>query len=236
MPNSVLYLVCFILAGVGAWVVARFAYRWGMVDIPSDRSSHTQPIPKGGGIGILAAFFVSTLYVGIPSSFWIPSSLLALFSFCGDRIEFSTKLRLSLQFIAAIVLLFGINGGSQNQISSFLLTLAMAVFIVGTANFYNFMDGINGIAGITGVVAFGLMAFFASFSGADSSFVILTTCIALACLGFLPFNMPKAKVFMGDVGSIFIGFVFAAMVVVVSKNFLDFICLASFLFHFMQMN
>ena len=103
---------------------------------------------------------------------------------------------------------------------------------MGTANYYNFMDGINGIAGITAVVGFGLLAFYASTSGAEHSFVILSICIALSCLGFLPFNMPKARVFMGDVGSILVGFLFAAMVVMLSKSFLDFVCLAGFLFPF----
>jgi len=108
----------------------------------------------------------------------------------------------------------------------------MAIFIVGTANFYNFMDGINGIAAITGIVVFGLFAIYMTFASIDRPFIQLSICIALSCLGFLPFNMPSAKVFMGDVGSILLGFVFAGMVVIISKGFLDFICLASFLFPF----
>lgn len=108
----------------------------------------------------------------------------------------------------------------------------LAVFVVGTANFYNFMDGINGIAGITGIVGFGLLAFYSFLSGVDSSFVTLGICMSLACLGFLPFNMPRAKVFMGDVGSILLGFVFAGMVIWLSRSLFDFICLSAFLFPF----
>lgn len=103
------------------------------------------------------------------------------------------------------------------------------LYVTGTANHYNFMDGINGIAG---VVAFGLLAFYASNSGVEHCFVVLSICMSLSCLGFLPFNMPKAKVFMGDVGSVLLGFVFAAMVVLLSKSFLDFLCLAGLLFPF----
>ena len=62
------------------------------------------------------------------------------------------------------------------------------------------MDGIDGIAGITGIVAFGLIALFGVLSGANDSLLILAGCMGFACLGFLPFNMPKARVFMGDVG------------------------------------
>jgi len=94
------------------------------------------------------------------------------------------------------------------------------------------MDGINGIAGITGVIGFGLLAFYASNFGADHCFIILSICMSLSCLGFLPFNMPNAKVFMGDVGSILLGFVFAAMVVWLSRDALDFMVLSAFLFPF----
>ncbi|MDD5154280.1 MAG: hypothetical protein PHR03_06405, partial [Desulfovibrionales bacterium] len=88
------------------------------------------------------------------------------------------------------------------------------------------------IAGVTGAVAFGLLALSAFLSGSASSFVTLAICMSLACLGFLPFNMPRARVFMGDVGSILLGFVFAAMVVYLSKSLIDFICLSAFLFPF----
>ncbi|NIM03667.1 UDP-N-acetylmuramyl pentapeptide phosphotransferase, partial [bacterium] len=81
-------------------------------------------------------------------------------------------------------------------------------------------------------VGFGLLALSSFLSEGGKSFAVLSTCIFLSCLGFLPFNMPNAKVFMGDVGSILLGFVFAGMVIFLSKDFLDFICLASFLFPF----
>ena len=243
MPNSVLYLVSFILAGVGAWVVARFAYRWGMVDIPSDRSSHTQPIPKGGGIGILAAFVLSSLLLNIPSGFWLPVTVLALISFYGDRFELSLRCRLPVQLGAALVFLstglfcdyhpaLFLSIFPLSPLHSILWMLFLTVFIVGTANFFNFMDGINGIAAITGIVGFGLLALYSFLSDRDSLFVVLSICISLSCLGFLPFNMPKAKVFMGDAGSILLGFVFAGMVVWLSKSLLDFVCLAAFLFPF----
>jgi UDP-N-acetylmuramyl pentapeptide phosphotransferase/UDP-N-acetylglucosamine-1-phosphate transferase len=76
------------------------------------------------------------------------------------------------------------------------------------------------------------LALFNVLSGGDSSFSVLSICIALSCIGFLPFNFPKSKVFMGDVGSILLGFVFAAIVVTLSKSLLDFVCLAGFLFPF----
>ena len=85
---------------------------------------------------------------------------------------------------------------------------------------------------ITGIVGFGLLSLFKMISGGEKSFAFLSIGISPSCLGFLPFNMPNAKVFMGDVGSILLGFVFAAMVVVLSKSIFDFVCLASFFFPF----
>jgi len=229
VESFILYTTCLILGGAGAWVISKFAPQLGLVDHPNERSSHAVPTPKGGGIGIGAAFVLSSLVLKIPIVFWLPATILALISFYGDRFAISPKFRLPIQFIAALIFV---------QLSAFSLQLSafslffLVVFIVGTANFYNFMDGINGIAAVTGVVGFGLLALFAWLSGSSPSFLILAICISLSCLGFLPFNMPKAKVFLGDVGSILLGFVFAAMVVYLSKSLIDVICLSAFLFPF----
>lgn len=229
MEKFVLYISCLILGGAGAWIIGKFAPQLGLVDCPNERSSHAVPTPKGGGIGILAAFVLSSVTLNIPAGFWLPATILALISFYGDKFPISPRFRLPIQFMAALFLVH--LSAFSLQLSTFSLFF-LAVFIVGTANFYNFMDGINGIAGITGVVAFGLLAFFAFLSKADASFVTLAICISLSCLGFLPFNMPKAKVFMGDVGSILLGFVFAGMVIWLSKTLFDFLCLSAFLFPF----
>ena len=235
MSESGFYLLCLLsaaLGGFGAWAIKQAAFRLGLIDLPNPRSSHQRPTPKGGGLGILAAFVVASIFTQIPSIFWIPAALLALLSFFGDKLDLSPRLRLPLQFVAAIVLLAGLGQFQFDQIKGLALIIPLAFFIVGTANFYNFMDGINGISAITGIVAFGLLAVFGFSLEGRSPFAMLSVCISLSCLGFLPFNMPKAKVFMGDVGSILLGFVFAGMVVALSKGFLDFLCLASFLFPF----
>ncbi|MEW6328017.1 MAG: glycosyltransferase family 4 protein [Thermodesulfobacteriota bacterium] len=229
MESFILYITCLILGGAGAWSIGKFAPRLGLIDCPNERSSHAVPTPRGGGVGILAAFVLSSLTINIPAGFWLPATILALISFYGDKFSISPKIRLPIQFIAALFLIQP--SAFSLQPSAFLL-FSLVVFIVGTANFYNFMDGINGIAGITGIIAFGLLALSTSLSGEAPSFVILALCISLSCLGFLPFNMPKARVFMGDVGSILLGFVFASMVIRLSKNLLDFICLSAFLFPF----
>lgn len=234
--------------GAGAWIISKWGINLSLLDKPNSRSSHAMPTPKGGGVGILVVFILASLVLRIPANFWLPATFLCLFSFFGDKVELSPKLRLPIQFIASLILLVPIlffnsttflshhalisNTPFILLLLSIIFLLLLSTFIVGTANFYNFMDGINGIAGITGIVSFGLLVLYASHSVPDAPLVVLAICISCACLGFLPFNMPKAKVFMGDVGSIFLGFVFAGMVVYLSKNLLDFICLAAFLFPF----
>ena len=236
MDNLVLYICCLILGGAGAWFVLRWGQALDLLDISNGRSSHAGVVPKGSGLGILGAFFISSLILNIPASFWLSATFLALFSLLGDKVELSPKFRLSVQFIAAIIivlpLLLSDSFTDLSPLTSVLCFFFLSVFIVGTANFYNFMDGINGIAGITGIIAFGLLSWFAVSEGADSQIIDLSLCVTFACVGFLPFNFPNAKVFMGDVGSILLGFVFAGMVVLISKDMLDFICYCALIFPF----
>ncbi|MCK5310821.1 MAG: glycosyltransferase family 4 protein [Desulfobacteraceae bacterium] len=203
-----------------------------MTDVPNERSSHTKDVPKGGGIGILISFVLSSIVLNIPKAFWIPALVLSVISFFGDRIELSVKFRLIMQFVCSIIFLTNLFFLSQINLLAWSLILPLAVFIVGTANFYNFMDGIDGIAGISGVIGFLFIAVFGYLSGVDTNYIVLALAIAFSCVGFLLFNIPKAKVFMGDIGSILLGFVFACMVVVLSGTLLEFICLVGFLFPF----
>jgi len=237
VENLILYSSCTILGGAGAAFISRFAFRFDLMDIPNERSSHeiSVPIPKGGGLGILGAFVGSSLVLKISASFWLPAAGLSLISFYGDKFPISPKFRLSIQFVAALLFLLPfvlVDFSGNFYFLPILCLVPLSIFIVGTSNFYNFMDGINGIAGITGIVGFGLLTFYLYFSGLDSSYLSLAICMSLACLGFLPFNLPKAKVFMGDVGSILLGFVFAGIIIWISKSLLDFICLSAFLFPF----
>ena len=225
----IIFLSSVLLGSIGAFAASACAYKWGLLDAPNQRSSHSHPTPKGGGIGILAAFVLTSLILKLSSAFWLPASFLSLLSFFGDKLDLSPKVRLPIQFIAALMLVLFSNLGFE---ISALLLIFFVVFIVSTANWFNFMDGINGIAGIAGIVGFSFLGYFSYLSHANHNFVVLSICMASSCLGFLPFNMPKAKVFMGDVGSILLGFVFAAIIVLVSKSFLDFVCLVGFLFPF----
>lgn len=227
-----IYFLCIGISAVGAWLVGRYGHSLNLLDKPNVRSSHLKTTPKGGGIGILAGFITSALLLKISAFFWIPTAMLSIISLIGDRYPLSPIIRLFFQIPASMILICGIWNNHPLLSIGYLMIIPLLFYIVGTTNYYNFMDGINGIAGITGVVGFGLLSYYSFYSDALSSILTLNICLSLSCLGFLPFNFPRAKVFMGDVGSILLGFVFAVMVVWLSKSFLDFVCLSAFLFPF----
>ncbi len=228
--------ISFIISLIGAFLVAQLGLGWGLMDAPKARSSHQIPIPKGGGIGILAIFFVGSIWWRIPWTIWIPACVLSLVSLLGDYREISFKIRLALQVCSAGIfsgsIFFGKSTSELPAGLAILLFVFGVLFITATANYYNFMDGINGIAGLTGIIAFSFLGLFGLFEGKDTAWVALAFGVAAACLGFLPLNFPRAKVFLGDVGSILLGFLFASLVLWFSQSLTEFILLSSFLFPF----
>lgn len=227
-----LMLISVVLAAGGAWFMSRFAYKLGLVDIPNDRSSHTLPTPRGGGLGVLLAFVVAAFLSGASLFFWIPVVFISVVSFFDDKLDLTPRTRLLFQFMAAFAtLLPALYSSPVDPMIKMLFALFFPVFIVGTANFFNFMDGINGIAGLTGFVGFLLLFLFAMNNSYDAQALLLLA-VSCACLGFLPFNIPSARVFMGDVGSILLGFFFAVAVVTISRNIVEFLALSGCLFTF----
>jgi len=154
----------------------------------------------------------------------------------GDYREISFKIRLAVQVGSAAIFSVSIFfGGQMTKMSaeiSVLLILFGILFITATANYYNFMDGINGIAGLTGTIAFSCLGLFGLLEGKEIVWIAPAFGISAACLGFLPLNFPRAKVFMGDVGSVLLGFLFASWVLWFSQSLLEFVVLTSFLFPF----
>jgi len=243
-----LFIVCVGLGAGGAWLIAIIPFRQKLLDTPSERSSHTIPTPRGAGVGILAAFIMAGLTLRVPTTFLFSAILISSVSFYEDFIRLSVKFRLFVQALCTVIFLFPVlpRLSSHFALSTFgpsplffiLILLLIFFFIIGTANFYNFMDGINGIAGLSGVIGFGLLGAYTFYRPSpeifafQTPFSLLSICIALACLGYLPFNMPRARVFIGDVGSILLGFVFACLVVTLSRNYLEMVCFAALLFPF----
>lgn len=226
-----IYTICFLLGAAGAWFIARYGFGLGIVDYPTQRSSHQKPVPKGGGIGIALSFVLLCLYVRLPFLFWFPALLISALGFLTDKRDISPGLRLFLQLALTSVILLNIL--TFKGPFNYILGLFFLIYIVGTANFYNFMDGINGIASLTGIAAFLLMFFYIGFYSPDNM-VLGVICIgmALSCIGFLPFNIGKARVFLGDGASLLLGLVYAGLTVYISRTVVDLICLSSFLFTF----
>ncbi len=218
----------------------RLALKIGMLDTPVGRSSHSVPTPKGGGVGILAAFGLASLAANAPLYFWAPAMVVSLVSYAGDRWELAPAARLFVQIAAALCVVLGYQheGGVLFDFCSGTVTCvavcmaAAAVFVAGTANFYNFMDGINGIAALTAINAFLLLGLWSHAYHGPGWVLPLCIAIAASCAGFLPFNFPSARVFMGDVGSILLGFLFGALVLILSENITEAMVLSSFIFPF----
>lgn len=242
---SILILMNAFVSMSGALFIIQSSFRDRLMDMPNERSSHIAAVPRGGGIGILLAFMLSALVLRLPTVMIYAVIIIGFVSFYADHFILSVKFRLVIHFIAAFIFLFPYinsiiaDSFSQQKLSmtSLIIIAFLVIFIVGTSNLFNFMDGINGMAGIAGVVGFGLLAFNAyafesSLSKNQVSYALLALCTAIACLGFLPFNLLKAKVFLGDVGSITLGFLFAGLITYFSVSPLDFICLSGFLFPF----
>jgi Fuc2NAc and GlcNAc transferase len=223
-------LISFALGFGGSWAVMRYGDRIGVIDVPNCRSSHHREIPKGAGLGILAALIVSSLVLAAPYFVWFPAMVISLASFWGaDKHILPVFHRLLIHFGCSLFFLYLFLYFQHMGPAAYVTWLPVLVFIVGTANFYNFMDGIDGLAGIIGFVAFLLIGAYAGSTGMGPDMVLLSLSMASACLGFLCFSLPKASVFLGDVGSILLGFVFACLVIFLSRDLSDFLVMAGFL-------
>jgi len=232
-----IYVLLSVFAGwLGALLMARYGYFLGLIDRPNQRSSHSVDTPKGGGLGILLVFAASAIVTESSWALWLPALILSLISLYGDKFHLSQKLRLVVQLICASILVCFAAHTNYHDISvsagipAFIIVPLFVLMITATANYYNFMDGINGIAGITGVIAFLCFASISRDMGMTNISVICFT-VAGACIGFLILNM-TGKVFMGDGGSILLGFLFAGTAILLSDNILDIFCYFAFIFPF----
>lgn len=210
------FLVCAVVTGG----VQRFGVRLGLVDVPNQRSSHRLPVPRGGGLGIVAGVLgglaVSHLLGALPS---VPLPVIVAGAGCMAAIGLADDLfslpalpRLLAGLLVALLTALSAGGWTILQAGALAVPLGlggavlMAVWVTGATNFFNFMDGIDGLAaGQTGAVGVGLLV--AAWSPAAAT---LGALLLGAGAGFLLWNRPPARVFMGDVGSLFLGFLVAA--------------------------
>jgi len=202
-----------------------------ILDHPNERSLHDSPTPRAGGLAIIIAIAVFLGFLSVTTDFrlsgifWlaIASVLVAVVSYIDDHMSLPFLLRLIVQTTAAGLLIYGGFSISDIQFPGFLLELPDLVsylitglFIVWMTNLYNFMDGMDGFAGGMTVIGFGTLALVGWLAGNDD-FMLVNIVIAAATAGFLVFNFPPARIFMGDVGSSFLGFLVAGNSIWASK-------------------
>jgi Fuc2NAc and GlcNAc transferase len=196
----------------------RLAEKSNMIAQPGARQSHQQATPTGGGLGLIFAIIVTTLglqlLLSLPGFWWqnmLPGILLlTLIGWRDDRISVSAVVRLAVQLIVSIWMIgFGWSSFSINGMGLLAIAVVVTVWMM---NLYNFMDGSNGMAGFQGVFA-GLVMALLFQTGGHQAMALIALIVAAACAGFLPLNFPQARVFMGDVASVPLGFIFASFII-----------------------
>lgn len=175
------------------------------LDQPNERSLHAAPVPRIGGLGLMPGALLGVLAVG--GAGWAAFFALALMllSLLDDWRSLSAAVRLPLHLAAAAGFAL-LALPSQGWAAVIVLAVAMGWM----TNLYNFMDGSDGLAGGMALIGFGVYALAAALSGAPD-FALVNLCVAAAAAGFLVFNFPPARVFMGDAGSIPLGFLAGAL-------------------------
>ena len=237
----VMFAASFVLSAGLTPFVRRLATRWGVVDYPSERKVHTQPTARLGGAAIFIGWLIPVLVVvSFKDAHWVKffgsgrltlgvvgtATLMFALGVYDDFRGATARLKLPVQIFAAVVLyLIGIR--IENVSNPLNSTLALGVFalpatvlwIVGITNAVNLTDGIDGLAaGVSALTAL-VMGFAAHYGGSTETLGILYAVpVAGAALGFLIYNFPPASIFMGDCGSLFLGFTLATISLLSSRK------------------
>lgn len=206
--------------------VRRHAAALRLIDIPNERSSHSMPVPRGGGVAVAFVFLVllpmlqmhSTGAGSLFRSLYGAGALIALVGFLDDRSHIPARKRLVAHFLAAGWILYcaytPANGAWPATVPGlWIIAAGSLLFLVWLLNLYNFMDGIDAITGSeTITVTLGAALLSWRLVPDDPSWLILLL-LASCVAGFLVLNLPPAKLFMGDAGSAFLGIVLGALVI-----------------------
>lgn len=241
MSLAVIILLVGLISLASTWWLARTGAAICILDQPNERSLHYVPMPRTGGIAICAALFLGWLlyFLFLPAQIPVQIIMGAVLVFCvsilDDRFGLPAYLRLFIQLGAALILIrsgFVIDGDiipglalSPGPVAT-LLTVLMSLWLI---NLYNFMDGMDGLAGGMAVIGFGTLAILGWQQG-DALFSGAAMAVCLASAGFLWFNFPPARIFMGDSGSTTLGFLVAAFAIWASRRGIAWIWLTLVIF------
>ncbi len=213
-------LLTFVCSALFCGVYLRLARRWQILDVPNERSSHEHPTPRGGGLPLMLAFFLGVAWVFGLSVFWssqysavlVGALFLTLLGAADDSWTLSVRLRFFAYgfccVVASAVLL-----RTAVPAPSLLVIFCTAFAMLWLLNLYNFMDGVDGLAATQCFFACCGAALLAWGNGGKTSYSIFCLLLAFSHLGFLVWNWPAARLFMGDAGSISTGFVLATLAI-----------------------
>lgn len=219
-------LSAFSLSFLLTILIRKYAISNQVVDIPNERSSHTIPTPRGGGVAIVVSFLLLLVIAGTTGyietrqwlGFCIAGALVATLGFLDDHQHIAAGWRFLGHLLSAIVLVVSLGGFPALELFGVVVDLSLVggvlacIGLVWLLNLYNFMDGIDGIASIEAVsvcLAGAVIAYLVGYSHG----IIMPLLLAAAVAGFLIWNFPPAKIFMGDAGSGFLGLVIGGILV-----------------------
>lgn len=207
-------IVSLLVSALVCASLSRYRGRWALLDVPNDRSLHAGVTPRSGGLGILAGllagYAIAADVLHLLGQGWVFMALLltAGVSFADDIWRLPPLLRFLVHLAAGAVLVFPAGYGLTSialpglnwHSPAWLLEAFSVIFIIWMVNLYNFMDGMDGFAGGMACFGFATLALLGFLAGSPVyASAALLVCVAAA--GFLPFNFPPAKLFMGDLGS-----------------------------------
>ncbi len=226
------FIGCIAVGTLGVYLARGYAICNHWMDEPNERSFHDSPTPRIGGIGLLAPLFLCLVLVsflpgrGLALAWWaalVPAFGVALLSFFDDRFNLPRILRFAAHVLCANIVLLVLREGWIGQtfpligisLPVWLAGFLLVVWMAGLTNSYNFMDGIDGIAAlqaIIGLCGWLLVLMTADIEGgwAGAQAIVLIALIG-GSVGFLFYNWPPASIFLGDIGSTFLGFYMAAL-------------------------
>ncbi|WP_355603435.1 glycosyltransferase family 4 protein [Xanthomonas cannabis] len=199
-----------VVAAVGTWLLRRYALHRRLLDHPGERRSHVVATPRGGGMAIVVAILLGCATAGVAwpavrtvvGWFAVGLILVAGVGWLDDHRPLSARVRFAIHLIASASLGLLVFHSTGDVLDGILSAAASVVLI----NVWNFMDGINGLAASQAALA--ALAFAAV---VPDGWSLAGLTVAAACLGFLPFNFPRARIFLGDGGSGALGYVLAAL-------------------------
>lgn len=212
---AILFAIVFAVSWIGTSMVLQALKARAILDHPNPRSSHSMPVPRGGGIAVVTVILIGWVALGVAAdgtstilTLAAAAVGLAVLSWRDDLGHVSAAWRLAGQSAAVILVLATTPPGDvfQGLLPHALNLVLIGVLWVWFINLFNFMDGIDGLAGVEAAgIGFGLVVVVAA-GGLDKTMALFGMTAGAAMLGFLRWNWPPAKIFLGDVGSVPLGF------------------------------